>query len=460
MKFYIQGILFALLIPCGGFAQGLFENAGPATEENKLPIELNGYARGALYLGEYDVPPASEIKSAYGEAGLKINALSGERGRLFSEMRFRNGNEYNEWVNEFTLREAYADVFLGRFELRAGQTIIAWGRTDAINPTNNLTPQDYFVRSPEPDDMRLGNFLIRGRYNILQQMRFEAVWVPRYRYSVYRFDLFEMPDYVRFSESTLPEAAFDNGSVAAKMDFLFNGFDGSLSWFNGYDPMPGIQSGDIPGTLSQDVVIDMYARAFRQQTLGLDFSFGLGSFGVRGEAAFRDPTEEYRDQVFSPNRDLRYVLEVDRSIGDFSLMAMYMGQYVFGFMEMPVQGGIPELDPQQLQDPAVWAMLGPMMDQQVAAFNRIIFDQTNEIAHTMAVRPALDMFHGVSKLEVFGLYNFSTEEWSLLPRLTWNVSDNLRLSVGGQYFEGPVNTRYDLIAPVVNGGYFELRYSF
>jgi hypothetical protein len=113
-----------------------------------------------------------------------------------------------------------------------------------------------------------------------------------------------------------------------------------------------------------------------------------------------------------------------------------------------------------LQNPAVWAMMGPMLEQQVAAFNRVIFGQANELSHTLALRPALTVFHGVSRLEVFGLYNFTTEEWSVLPRLAWDVTDNLKLSVGGQYFEGPANTRYELIAPVFKGGYFELKYSF
>ncbi len=421
---------------------------------------MNGYGRAALYIGEYNVPSSSEIRSGYGEAALKIGAFSGTRGRLYSELRFRNGYEYNAWISDFSLREACADLYLGKFELRAGQAIIAWGRADGINPTNNLTPLDYFVRSPEPDDIRLGNFLVRGRYSILPTIRLEAVWVPVYRYSVYRFDLFEMPGYVRFSQSPLPKTVLKNGSFAAKIDLLFNGFDGSLSWFNGYDPMPGIQSGDIPTSPSEDVVLEMYARAFRQQTLGLDFSFGMGSFGVRGEAAFRDPAAAYRDEIYAPERDLRYVLELDRSFGDFNLIVMYMGQYVFDFSEMPVQGTIPDMDPQLLQDPMVWAMLGPMMDQQLAAFNRIIFDQTREVSHSLGLRPALKIFHGVSELEIFGLYNFSTEEWNLLPRLTWAVTDNLKLSVGGQYFRGPENTRYELIAPVFNSGYFELRYSF
>ena len=460
MRSVFEGILFGLLIPSGIFAQGLFESAGTPAQEEALPVQLNGYVRGALFLGEYTPASPSEVKSGYGEGTLKIDAFSGERGSLFSELRFRKGYEYDEWIEGFSLREAYADLYLGKFELRAGQSIIAWGRADVFNPTNNLTPQDYFIRSPEPDDMRLGNFLVRGRYSITQKLRLEAIWVPRYRYSVYRFDLFEMPDYVRFSESDLPGGAIRNGSLAAKLDFLFDGFDGSLSWFNGYDPMPGIQPGDVFQSTEGGMVIEMYARAFRQQTLGLDFSIGLGSFGVRGEAALRDPLSDYREQVFAPNRDLRYVLEVERSFGDFSLMAVYFGQHVFDFLEPEVQGGIPDIDPQLLQDPAVLAQLGPMMDQQLAVFNRIIFDQTRETAHSLALRPALTMLNGITRLEVFALYNFSTDEWNMIPRLTWDANDNLKLSVGGQYFEGPVDTRYNLVAPVFNGGFFELRYSF
>ena len=460
MRDLIHILLIVLVSPPGILAQGLFESSVTTSETKPLPFELSGYGRGVAYLGEYSMPSSSEIKSAFGEASLRINAFSGDLGRLYSDLRFRSGFEYNNRINEFQVREAYGDVYLGNFELRAGQAIIAWGRTDAANPTNNLTPQDYFVRSPEPDDMRLGNFLLRGRYSILPQLRLEAVWVPVYKYSTYRFDLFEMPDLIVFSESPLPAATINNGSIAAKIDFLFNRFDGSLSWFNGFDPMPGIQAGEIPGSPSGEMIIDMYARAFRQQTLGLDFSFGLGSFGVRGEAAFRDPAPEYREQVFAPQRDLRYVLETDRSFGDFNLMLMYMGQYVFDFTDIPVQGGIPDIDPMQFQDPALLAMLGAMMEQEVAGFNRIIFDQTNEITYTLGLRPSLTMFHGVSKIEVFGMYNFSTDEWGLFPRLTWDVTDNIKLSFGGQYFKGAVNTRYDLIAPVFNSGFFELKYSF
>jgi len=451
-------ILLIILLPAGANAQGLFEEAG--TNEKQSPFQLNGHARGVLYLGAYKSPSLPEIRSGYGEAALKINAFSGMHGKLFSEIRFRSGYEYNEYIYRFDLREAYADLYLGDFDLRAGQQIIAWGRADGINPTNNLTPQDYFVRSPDPDDMRMGNFLLKGRYTIKSRVRLEGIWVPVYRHSIYRFDLFDMPEYVNIADAYSPKAALKNGSLAGKVEFLFDRFDGSISWFSGYDPMPGIATGPLPETPGETPEIDLYARPFRQQTVGLDFSFGLGSLGVRGEAAYREPVSDYKGQAFVPSRDLRYVLGMDRSFGNFSLMVMYTCQYVFDFEEIKVLAVIPEMEPEQLQQPVVWGMLGPMMDQQLAGFNRIIFDQTKQIMHSLAARPAITLFHNVLDMEVFGLYHFSTKEWTLLPRLSWSISDNLKLGLGGQYFEGPPNTRYNLIAPVFNGGFMELQYTF
>lgn len=451
-------ILTIIAFPAFACAQSLFEEG--ETDKNESPFHLGGYGRGVLYTGNYGSPELPEIRSAYGEASLKISAFSGIRGKFYSEMRFRSGYEYNEPIQQFQLREAYADLYLGDFDLRAGQQIIAWGRADGFNPTNNLTPQDYFVRSPEPDDIRLGNFLLRGRYTIKSHVRLEGIWVPVYRHSVYRFDLFDMPDFVNFTDVKNPDAVLKNGSFAGKVEFLFDRFDGSVSWFDGFDPMPGMVAGPLQEIPGENPSVDLYARPFRQQTWGLDFSFGLGSYGVRGEAAYCKPDAAFKGEIYVPERDFKYVLGMDRSFGIFNVMVMYSGQYVFDFEEMQMMESFPEIQTEVLQQPGIREMLARMMDQQLAGFNRVMFDQTKEMMHSLTARPKASLFHNVLDIEIFGLYNFSTKEWTLLPRMSWSVSDNLKLVMGGQYFEGPTNTRYNLIAPVFNGGFMELRFTF
>ena len=48
--------------------------------------------------------------------------------------------EYGEATGE--LREAFVDLRFGHLDVRAGRQMIAWGRADGVNPTDNLSGQD------------------------------------------------------------------------------------------------------------------------------------------------------------------------------------------------------------------------------------------------------------------------------------------------------------------------------
>jgi hypothetical protein len=437
-------------------AQGLADQEKQAP----LPFVLNGYTRGTLYLGEKDMSGSADLKSGYGELGLKISGQVTETGNFYSDIRFRSGYEYNDFIAETDIREAYVSLYPGKLELRLGKQIISWGRADGFNPTNNLTPRNFFVRSPQADDMDMGNFLLSGKYNLSPRLRIEGVWVPKYKYSIYRFDLFRMPDYISFSEYPLPDARLKNSSLAARLEFLFDSFDGSVSWFSGIDPMPGIQPGTLPVPPFETFQLELFSRAYRQNSLGADLAFAVGNFNIRAEGAYRMIHKDDRNAVYAPAEDLRFVAGVDRSFGNARLLIQYMGQYVFDYQPMPVLGGMPDIDPVMLTDPAVLAQLGGQLYKELSGFNRIIHGQTEEFSHSVLIRPSLTMLYETLELELAGIVNFSTEEWNLVPKMTYMFNDNIKISLGGQYFDGPEHTAYDLVAPVFNGMFAELRYSF
>ena len=76
-----------------------------------------------------------------------------------ADLRFRYGSEFREPVNRLDLREGYIDVYGKKWDLSAGQQIIKWGRADFTNPTSKLNPQNFVSRSPDREDMDLGNLL-------------------------------------------------------------------------------------------------------------------------------------------------------------------------------------------------------------------------------------------------------------------------------------------------------------
>jgi hypothetical protein len=440
--------------------QSLFESAGQDTVKKQSSgdrIELGGYTRGVLYAGEDN--DKAEVSSGYGEAELKLRVIPDEKISFFGEFRLRGGYEYGKAIIRPEVRELYVDVSLGKFDMRAGHQVIAWGRADGINPTDNLTPKNYFVRSPEPDDMRLANYLFMGRYRLTENIRLEGIWVPFYRYSLYRFDLFDMPDIVTIKNPGNLEWESSGGNTGLKMEFLFPSIDGSVSWFSGFDPQPGIDITDLSMDLS-GLVLDLSAQAFRQNTIGFDFSTMAGGFGIRGEAGLRIPTHAYADEVFTPETDLRYVLGIDRSFGNFTMMLQYIGQWMPGFKEMPQLILFDDADDFPVPDSSNYYLIPGIIKEQIGGFNRLIYGQTHRVSHAVSGRPAVVMFHNTLNAEIYCMYNISTEELSVMPKISYSISDNLKISAGGQYFSGPENTLNDMVGPVFNSGFIELKWSF
>ena len=97
------------------------------------------------------------MKANYGELALQLRTAKTAYGDGFADARIRYGLQGNAPGTFVDLREAYVNAYLGPFDLRLGKQIIVWGRADALNPTNNLTPVDFRIRSPLEDDIRLGN---------------------------------------------------------------------------------------------------------------------------------------------------------------------------------------------------------------------------------------------------------------------------------------------------------------
>jgi hypothetical protein len=441
-------------------SQSLFESAGKDSVKTKSSgdrIETGGYTRGTLYVGENN--NKAEVSSGYGEAALKLRFIPDKSLSVFSEFRIRGGYEYGSTIIRPELREFYADVSLGKLDLRIGHQIIAWGRADGFNPTDNLTPRNYFVRSPEPDDIRMANYLFMGRYRLSGNIRLEGVWVPFYRYSIYRFDLFDMPDYVTFKNPGNLEWENSGGNIGLKTEFLFPGIDGSVSWFSGFDPQPGIDIVNLSMNLN-GLFLDLGAEAFRHNTIGADFATSAGGFSMRGEAGLRIPAEKSRDEIFTPQTDLRYVFGIDRSFGNFNFMIQYIGQWVPDFTDMPELILFNKSGEFPLPDTSMYYMIPEIINEQIHGFNRLIYGQTHRVSHTFSIRPSLALFYNTLNAEVFCMYNLSTEELMVMPKLSYNISDNWKITLGGQYFSGPENTLNDMVGPVFNSGFLELKWSF
>lgn len=453
--------LFAVSI----YAQDFFNDDLDTMESGKKPAsfsyELNGFTRGVMFAGKVANEDELELKSGYGELGLKMRIRKGKWGDGFAEIRFRRGSEFNESISEFHLREAYINTYLGNLDFSIGHQIVVWGRADGFNPTNNITPQNMLARSPDEDDRRNGNFLVRASYHFYP-LRLEAIWVPQYTPSVLPTELFPFPSYITLGEAMNPDGNLKNSSIAIKTDLELSKLDGSVSYFLGFMPMPAISlllsSLNLTGLEIASATI--VTKPYKMQVLGCDFSTTLGSFGLRGEVAYRNPIDDYqaqenianinllsfldfaqsKDQLhYIPNPDLQYVLGIDKTRGDFSIILQYIGRYVIDFKEFQLMNF--ELD-------------------ELILKNRMIVSQQDEISHAVFIRPALTLLHETMTSEILAYYSITTEEVLLRPLLVYQLTDALTLKLGGEWYSGPDNTLFGTIDEALSSIFIEVKTSF
>jgi len=431
--------------------QGLFESAESETDQSSsgspLNVELAGYTRGVLYIGELTPGGKQGVKSSYGEAALKLNASKGDLAEFVSEVRFRDGFEYGERISELDVREAYVKSSVGKFDFRFGKQIVAWGKADGFNPTDNITPINGVVRSPESDDIRIGNTLFRSFYNFSSKWQLEGIWVPKYRNSAMPFYVLEWPEGSYVGEDIYPEATLDKSSYAFRLKYQGAAIDGSISFFEGYNNLPGMAVSSFQMNEDYSTEIDISAIAYKNKIIGADFSTAVGSWGLRGEGAYRLIDNKDAENYYVPMDDLYYVLGLDRTWGDFSFLAQYIGRYVLDFEELV------EPDPYTEGPEAV-------AEYTMALVNRAYFMQRDEVSHAVSIRPAMNFLYDNLTAEIVASYNFTTEEYMLRPMISYNIDDGVQVIAGGEYFNGDTGSLHDLIAPIFNGGFISIKYSF
>lgn len=426
-----------LILNLQASAQGIFEDAvgddfqisGTSAENS---YELNGYIRGVFFAGKIPDEDKAEMKSGFGEASLKLRVRKKDFGDAFAELRFQRGHEFGEQIDKVDIREAYVNIYAGRFDFRVGEQIVVWGRADGFNPTDNITPKDMFARSPDEDDKRKGNFLIRSHYN-LPLFRFEAIWAPFYRASVIPSRITPLPSYMMLTD--YPDASFGNNSLAMKLNLELASLDGSISYFNGYNPSPGIS---IDST-------NIISRAYRMHVLGADFSTTvMNNIGLRGEFAYRKPHDDHEKFIHIPNPDLQYTIGLDRELAsDFTVIMQYIGRYVFDYTDMSAPTDSSEI-------PAY----------EIALKNRMIASQTDEISHSISFRPAWKLMHETLTLEILGLYKITTEEFFIKPQTSYDIADALTLTIGGELYSGQDETLFGIIDENLSSVFMEIKASF
>jgi hypothetical protein len=444
-------------------------SAGPAPTAAG-PFTLTGYMRGDMFAGKVSGQDAAELKAGYGELDLTLRTAKETYGDGFAEARIRYGLQADgQQATVVDLREAYVNAYLGPLDLRIGQQIIVWGRADALNPTNNLTPLDFRIHSPIEDDLRIGNAGARA-FLRLAPFRLEGVWMPLYLPT--ELPVVQLPQYVSYGAPLFPAFNLKDGTEAVRLHLELPAIEMSVSYLHGFAPLPGLSPTPMginltaaddgtPSTTTPPSIL-VSRTAYEQQVLGFDFSTSLGEAAtLRGEAAYRRP---YNWAVPADHHiaypDLQYTVGADHTFGPLSIIVQYLGRYVFDWQKQ--DGPAMMLNPSVLPTEPMsnLTFVSEFVNSTLAKQNQILFSQTAQIQHLATLRFEWLALHETLSISSLCLYNFTTREWLITPRIGYRLSDAITMYAGAQVFHGPADTLFGIIDAQLSAGYAELRYTF
>jgi hypothetical protein len=303
------------------------------------------------------------------------------------------------------LRELLWQGSAGSIDWKLGRQIVAWGRADGLNPTDNLSPRDYTVLVPQDGEQRRGNDGVQLGLDT-PAGRLTALWFARA--ASHTLPLEALPG-VRYAVQRAPRRA----QWALKWDITGDGIDGSLSYFHGHDPTPDLV---LAGADAAGVTVAVINQPLR--VLGADISATRGGIVWRAEGAWMQTDSRGAGDFSHKKPRLWLVAGAEWTLGQTTTLGLQATlQQVRHFSS-----------PDLLAQPVV---------REIAQRQAALSNQTAARQAGIVWRLASRWLNDSLWAEINGVHLGQPSSTLWRTRLTYAINDSLQLQAGTDHFSGP-----------------------
>ncbi len=331
--------------------------------------------------------------------------------------------------------EAYIDLYWTNFEMRLGKQFIFWGKTDWLNPTDNINPWDYKNITSEVEDYRLpvtavkGN-LYFGNFNLesVLLLHFEPHKIP-----------VNLPPVMgglelRNEPTVFPENKLSNLQYAFRLSSQLFNVDYSFSYFHGFDRNPSLSFVFVRGLGVQPPYLTAQTSYKKIDIFGFDFVTTKDKFAFTGEAAYFLTEDKDGTDIYIKNPNLYYVVGLDyAATDDLSFNLQFSQKILFKYDKESEENE--------------WLI---RTRQARPVDDKITSTVTGKIQYSLG---------SYTSLLVIGVMNLKDKDFFLLPILNYNFADGVNISAGATWFNGPADSPFGRIK-TDSKAFLEVKYSF
>ena len=308
-----------------------------------------------------------------------------------------------------SIREMYVETRKGDFDFRVGRQIIAWGRTDRLNPTDNLTPRDARLLATDIDEDRFGSLAAKALWSLAANDSLTLVLLPEFQAN---------KSYSKFTE-VIPTA---NNQWAIKYDQSGKAIDWSVSYYDGYD-------------LSPDLSASYVYEHYRIKVLGMDLATTIGSNRFALESAYTQTQDMNGTNEYIKNPFLYTVIGVEHDFGNStSGIVQIFNRHIYNYST-------------------------PDTSTSLKLLRSVVISQLDRNQDGISIRIAKKWLNETLETELAGSTLLERNGYSLRPRVTYLWSDSIKLLAGYEYYAGNSNTYYGYLKKN-NTLFMELRYFY
>lgn len=315
--------------------------------------------------------------------------------------------------NSNQILEGYIDVRFDESDLRIGQQILSWGRTDIINPIN-IGRQDY--SDPlSSDDSKLGQMALNYRH-YYSSFDMEFIWMPYYQDSSlpnidnpWFIDLPKQSDDGRNINYQLtsvdqPSTSLENSQIAIRFTTKLAGWDLGFNYFNGWNDIP-IYDTTITQATQSNIEIEITPHPYEQQMIGIDFATNSDSISSRMEYAYihTKDTSGVEDLIDDPYHHAVFGIDTDLDLFNPQYISRILLEYSRQFKTTNINYAPQDLDH--------------------------IFENTVFIRFSTEKAP-------IWSFELDGAYDIKNNDQLIRPRLEYSIIDDLKLAVSYEWLDG------------------------
>lgn len=382
--------------------------------QKKAHIEIHGSLKNESALQLYEPGRVNKLVnqlylSGKGELSPSVKYFVSGRYRydsVFDVNQHYSGSVETDMRSELELRDTYLDISAGDFDFRLGKQQVVWGEAVGLfyaDVVNTKDLREYIL--PDFDFIRIPEWGASGEYTkdkfhtqivVLPGEEFDRLGGPTSNFYVPP----PLPVLAPFTvqDPKEPKHSFENAKVGTKFSYLYNGLDVGTFYLRTWTETPVMYRTIDLGVYNYD------PRYERQNIFGATFSKEIEDYVCKGEAVYY-PGAYFPVSDASDSDGIRKTGYLDYLIG--------VDHTFFGRWDVNVQ----------------------FTQRWFPDYEKTMIGQ-KKISNGFSLRLAREWFSKKLSTEMLAIVNFDGPDYLYRPRISYNLTSNLKASVGADIFAG------------------------